>query len=660
MKTLDWNTLFGERARRIQASTIRELLKLTQRPGVLSFAGGLPAPELFPKEEAAAKAAEILREKGEVALQYGPTEGYFPLRAWVAERLGVSPEEVLITTGSQQALDLLGKVFLDEGSPVLLEAPSYMGAIQAFRAYGPRFLTVPAGEEGPDLRALEEALDQERPRFLYLIPSFQNPSGGLMPLEARRRLLEMAMERGLVVVEDDAYRELYFGESRLPSLFELAREAGYPGVIYLSSFSKVLAPGLSLSLAANPDNVLGAVTGLALEGLELEFKPLSGSGETPTHHSLSACGGAPPAGNQPNYNLTLRFVSLSAVQANQPAINALAHPLEDMAQMQIEGACEVWWVKAGIKFVPYQVQGQLNIAEANAKNNGNWLVDDAGLPAFAGKAVNNAIEVYLVDQLQSVPGESASGGGKTFGNRTRDAFVILEIGKAQNNRYLLAHELGHTMHSYFSNKHQPYPTSHYSIFVAEVASTFNEALLMDYLLKTITDEDVRLSLLGNYLDGLRGTVFRQTLFSEFELQIHQAAERGEALTGERFNDLYDTLTKRYYGHDKNVCVVDDEIKVEWAHIPHFYYRFYVYQYATSFTASVALSEQVLAGDKEATRRYLDLLSAGGSDYPIELLKKAGVDMTTSYPFELTIKKMNRVMDEIESILARKQNGRKRG
>ncbi|TBH21359.1 2-aminoadipate transaminase [Thermus thermamylovorans] len=249
MKTLEWNTLFGEGARRIQASTIRELLKLTQRPGVLSFAGGLPAPELFPKEEAAHKAAAILKEKGEVALQYGPTEGYFPLRAWIADWLGVSPEEVLITTGSQQALDLLGKVFLDEESPVLLEAPSYMGAIQAFRAYGPRFLTVPAGEKGPDLDALEEVLKRERPRFLYLIPSFQNPSGGLIPLKARERLLEMIMEGGLVVVEDDAYRELYFGDGRLPSLFELSREAGYPGVVYLSSFSKILSPGLRVAFA---------------------------------------------------------------------------------------------------------------------------------------------------------------------------------------------------------------------------------------------------------------------------------------------------------------------------------------------------------------------------------------------------------------------------
>ncbi|WP_018110921.1 2-aminoadipate transaminase [Thermus igniterrae] len=274
MKTLDWTTLFGERAGRIQASTIRELLKLTQRPGVLSFAGGLPAPELFPKEEAAQKAAEILREKGEVALQYGPTEGYLPLRAWVAEWLGVKVEEVLITTGSQQALDLLGKVFLDEGSPVLLEAPSYMGAIQAFRAYGPRFLTVPAGEEGPDLEVLEETLRRERPRFLYLIPSFQNPSGGLMPLAARKRLLEVVMAQGLVVVEDDAYRELYFGEARLPSLFELAREAGYPGVIYLSSFSKVLAPGLRVAfVAAHPEAILKLTQ--AKQGVDLHTPVLN-------------------------------------------------------------------------------------------------------------------------------------------------------------------------------------------------------------------------------------------------------------------------------------------------------------------------------------------------------------------------------------------------
>jgi oligoendopeptidase F len=231
-------------------------------------------------------------------------------------------------------------------------------------------------------------------------------------------------------------------------------------------------------------------------------------------------------------------------------------------------------------------------------------------------------------------------------------YILLNYNGKYDDVSTLTHELGHTMHSHFSNNHQPYPTSHYSIFVAEVASTFNEALLLDYMLKTVKDDAVRLTLLGNYLDGIRGTVFRQVQFSEFELAIHERAEKGEALTGESFSELYDAIVKRYYGHDQGICIVDDEIKVEWAHIPHFYYTFYVYQYATSFTASAALSEQVLAGDKDATRRYLQLLSAGGSDYPIALLKKAGVDMTTSLPFELTMQKMNRVMDEMEAVLAR--------
>jgi oligoendopeptidase F len=233
-------------------------------------------------------------------------------------------------------------------------------------------------------------------------------------------------------------------------------------------------------------------------------------------------------------------------------------------------------------------------------------------------------------------------------------YILLNYNGKYDDVSTLTHELGHTMHSYFSNKHQPYPTSHYSIFVAEVASTFNEALLLDYMLKTVKDDNIRLTLLGNYLDGIRGTVFRQVQFSEFELAIHERAEKGEALTGESFSELYDAIVKRYYGHDKKICIVDDEIKVEWAHIPHFYYHFYVYQYATSFTASAALSEQILAGDKDTTKRYMRLLSSGGSDYPIELLKKAGVDMTTSLPFELTMQKMNRVMDEMEGILARRK------
>jgi oligoendopeptidase F len=233
-------------------------------------------------------------------------------------------------------------------------------------------------------------------------------------------------------------------------------------------------------------------------------------------------------------------------------------------------------------------------------------------------------------------------------------YMLLNYNGKYDDVSTLAHEFGHTMHSYLSNTSQPYPTSQYSIFVAEVASTFNEALLLDYMLKTIKDDDVRLTLLGSYLDGLRGTLFRQTQFAEFELRIHGMAEKGETLTGDVLDTLYAGITKRYYGHDSGVCIVDDWVKAEWAYIPHFYYNFYVFQYATSLTASGALSEEVLAGDRDATKRYLQLLKSGSSDYPIGLLKKAGIDMTTPVPFELAMKKMNRVMDEIEKILDRKK------
>ncbi len=234
-------------------------------------------------------------------------------------------------------------------------------------------------------------------------------------------------------------------------------------------------------------------------------------------------------------------------------------------------------------------------------------------------------------------------------------YMLLNYNGKYDDMSTLAHELGHTMHSYLANKTQPYTTSQYSIFVAEVASTFNEALLMNTMLRTITDDKVRLNLLGTYLDNVRGTLFRQVQFAEFELAIHEMAEKGETLTGDVLNALYLNIVRKYYGHDKGVCIVDDYVQSEWANIPHFYYNFYVYQYATSFTASAALSEEFFAGDTTATHRLLDLLSAGGSDYPIPLLKKAGVDMTTPQPFTLMMKKMNRVMDEMEKILAKPGN-----
>ena len=232
-------------------------------------------------------------------------------------------------------------------------------------------------------------------------------------------------------------------------------------------------------------------------------------------------------------------------------------------------------------------------------------------------------------------------------------YILLNYNDNYEDVSTLAHELGHTMHSYYSNKTQPFPTADYSIFVAEVASTFNEALLIDKMLREIKDDDTRLSLLMNYLDGLKGTVFRQAQFAEFELRIHQLAENGQPLTGDVLTEEYGKILKTYYGHDQHVCSIDDLYTVEWAYIPHFYYNFYVYQYSTSFTASTALAEKVLAQEPGAVENYLKFISAGGSDYPIEILKNAGVDMTTPDPFQKTMTAMNRTMDEIESILNKK-------
>jgi oligoendopeptidase F len=229
-------------------------------------------------------------------------------------------------------------------------------------------------------------------------------------------------------------------------------------------------------------------------------------------------------------------------------------------------------------------------------------------------------------------------------------YLLLNYNGQYTDMSALAHELGHAMHSYFSGKNQPYATYNYPLFVAEVASTFNEALLIDHMLKQITDPKAKLALLGNYLENVKGTVFRQTQFAEFEMKMHEMAEAGQPITGEALSKLYLDITRKYYGHDAKICIVDDYVANEWAFIPHFYNLFYVYQYATSFTASTALSEKVLSGAPDAVAHYRAMLASGGSKYPIDLLKGAGVDMTTSEPLDLTIRKMDRVMDEIEKLL----------
>jgi oligoendopeptidase F len=282
-------------------------------------------------------------------------------------------------------------------------------------------------------------------------------------------------------------------------------------------------------------------------------------------------------------------------------------------------------------------------------------------------------ERNILDSLAPLGPEYAAGAQRSFTERWIDMFpnegkrsgaysagdaydvhpyMLLNYNGKYDDMSTLAHELGHTMHSYFSNKTQPYPLASYPIFVAEVASTFNEALLNDYMLKKIKDDAARLSLLGNYLESIKGTVFRQTQFAEFELRMHEMVEHGQPLTGDALSSLYSGIVKKYYGHDHGVCIVDDYVAHEWAFIPHFYNAYYVFQYATSFTASSALSEKVLSGDSGATERYLKFISSGHSKYPIDLLRDAGVDMTSDEPLQLTMKKMNRVMDQMESMLGK--------
>jgi oligoendopeptidase F len=264
--------------------------------------------------------------------------------------------------------------------------------------------------------------------------------------------------------------------------------------------------------------------------------------------------------------------------------------------------------------------------------------------------VKQAFDNRWIDLLPT-PGKR-SGAYSNGGAYDVHPYMLINYNGKYTDVSTVAHELGHTMQSYLSNKAQPYPLANYPIFVAEVASTFNEALLIDHMLGIIKEPSARLALLGNYLEGIKGTVFRQTQFAEFEMKMHEMAQKGQPLTGEALAKLYLGITRKYYGHDQGVCVVDDYIANEWSYIPHFYQPFYVFQYATSFTASAAL-EAKLKSDPEARKRYLTFLSSGGSKYPIDLLKDAGVDMTTNEPLDLAMARMNKVMDEMEQILAKK-------
>ena len=243
----------SRRAQALTSSAIREILKVTERPEVISFAGGLPSPATFPIQRMREATDKVFAEAPQAALQYGPTEGFTPLREWIAARhsrdgVTIRPGQVLVTTGSQQGLDLLGKVLIDEGSKVLVETPSYLGALQAFSLFQPAFSAMRSDDEGIVVDALDEA-QLRGGRFMYCLPNFQNPTGRRLPLERRRALIARARAAGVLVVEDDPYGELGYQGEQLPSLLSMDPD----NVVYMGSFSKVLAPGLRLGYLIAPE-----------------------------------------------------------------------------------------------------------------------------------------------------------------------------------------------------------------------------------------------------------------------------------------------------------------------------------------------------------------------------------------------------------------------
>lgn len=261
------------------------------------------------------------------------------------------------------------------------------------------------------------------------------------------------------------------------------------------------------------------------------------------------------------------------------------------------------------------------------------------------KSLETAFENRWIDVYETPAKKSgAYSSGTTF---SVHPYVLLNWTDLLNDVFTLTHEMGHNMHSYYTGVSQPYPYANYSIFLAEVASTFNEALLLEYLISVSSSKEEKLFLLEKYLNNITTTFYRQVMFAEFEMDVYKRTEAGEALTSETLREIYGQLYKKYWGPE---MIVDEEEEYTWARVPHFYYNFYVFQYATGYAASMALVNQVQSEGKETVKKYLDFLKAGSSDYPINILKNAGVDMNSPEPVLAVTKKMNEILDEIESLL----------
>lgn len=262
-----WDHRYAQRTQRMASSTVRELLKLTERPDIISFAGGLPAPDIFPLKEFTEACQVVIRDHGASALQYGTTEGCLPLREMIvrhSDRYGikVTADNILITCGSQQGLDLLGRIFINRGDRILVESPTYLGALQAWNGFGAEYVTVPSDNDGMVTDELEEAL-RTGPKFIYVLPNFQNPTGSTLSLERRMKLVELADRYGVPIIEDDPYGQLRYEGEHLPAVVVLDdqyRANSHPyyhgNVIYLSTFSKILSPGLRLGWVIAPPEVI--------------------------------------------------------------------------------------------------------------------------------------------------------------------------------------------------------------------------------------------------------------------------------------------------------------------------------------------------------------------------------------------------------------------
>ncbi|MGG1518390.1 oligoendopeptidase F [Paenibacillus oryzisoli] len=292
-------------------------------------------------------------------------------------------------------------------------------------------------------------------------------------------------------------------------------------------------------------------------------------------------------------------------------------------------------------FAPLVEEFKMDITYAQAKE--EVIKSLAPLGENYLKILKEGFDNHWIDVYEN---KNKRNGAYSWGAYGTHPYVLLNHKDNLNSMFTLTHEMGHAIHSYLSDENQEYRYAQYTIFLAEVASTLNEALLMDYLLKRVTDPKEKLYLLTYYADQFRTTVFRQTMFAEFEMITHEKTEQGESLTPQDFSDIYYGLNKLYHGND---MVVDQDIEMEWARIPHFYNSFYVYKYATGFSAATSFAKQILDEGAPAVERYLGFLKSGGSDYSLNILKKAGVDMSTPEPIKQAMSVFSSLLDQMEEL-----------